>query len=471
MEAVLEEPKVTELPYLGDARAAAREGFAAGIKPVPMMTVSEWAEAFRFVAGEGSPRPGKWRNSRTPYLVDIMDALSPYSGVNKVVFMKGTQVGGTEVANNVHFFYIDIDPSPMAFYFSKDDKASDHSKGKLTPSIRATPTLREKIRVSHDKETSSTVLSKYFTGGFLLLMGANSPDNFAQLSLRVISKDEIDRWPYDVGGEGDPVALADKRTDAFDGDEKIYEISTPTITGLSRIEKAFNNSNQQYYYVPCPFCGRKQVILWKNIKFKKDPDADNYRKGDVYLECENEKCAELIPQSYKPALLTGGEWRAHNPKNPTLGFHLSSLYSPWLTWEKIVDEFLTAHRERDRNKMRVWVNTRLAETFSDDSEALDENVILNRLEEFPIEVPEDVAVLTLSIDIQGDRFEYAVIGWGVGHEAWVIDQGAIPGDPATPAFWEQVDNATRMKYQHALGLTSHFGTDSVPRKNHDAIQV
>lgn len=417
---------------------------------MPLMTISEWADKYRILAGEGTPFPGKWRTSRTPYLRAIMDALSPHSGIAKVVFMKGTQLGATEVANNVAFFYIDVDPSPIGFYFSKDEKAALHSKGKLTPSIRATPELREKVRDGRNKETGSTVLSKYFNGGFLLLRGANAADNFAGDSLRIVIKDEFSRWPPDVGGEGDPGKLADNRADAYTYTKKIYELSSPTEAGFCKVETSFKNSNQQYYYVPCPHCGRKQRITWAGIKFKKS--KDDVRDGDVFLLCENEKCAKLIPESSKEKMLLAGEWRAHNPGNPVHGFHLSSLYSPWLKWATIVDEFLEAHRERDAYKLRVWTNTRLAETFGDGGAVIDENEILNRLEEFPAQVPAGVCRLTFSADIQGDRFEYAVIGWGVGHQAWVIEHGRVPGDLATKEFWENMEDQIKRKYRHALGF-------------------
>ncbi len=341
-----EEQEDRRIPGIGSARDAIRKAFADGIKPVPLMTISEWADEFRVLAGEGTPFPGQWRTSRTPYLREIMDALSPHSGVTRVVFMKGTQLGATEAGNNVAFFYMSIDPSPIAFYFSKDGFASEHSKGKLTPSIRATPSVNEKVKEGRGKEVTSTVLSKYFPGGFLLLMGANAPDNFAGKSIRIIIKDEISRWPHDVGGEGDPVTLADKRADAFTSTKKIYEISSPTSDGICKVNKSFKDSDQRYYYVPCPYCGHMQIIKWGNIKFRKNKDY--YRIGPAFLECENKKCQELIPQAEKKAsMLPAGEWRPHNKSNPKRGYHLSSLYSPWLPWEEIVDEFLEAflHRE------------------------------------------------------------------------------------------------------------------------------
>ena len=466
MEAVKEKPN--KLEGIGDAGEAVRSAFAKAILPIPLMTISQWAAKYRIVAGKGSPWPGRWRNERTPASRAIMDAFSPFSGINEGVGVKGTQVGWTEILNNIAMYYMSIDPSPILFYFSKDALADEHSKSKFTPSMKATKSVND--NVVYGGEEGSTIRAKYFANGYLYFFGARTPDNFSSKTARIILKDEISRWLHDVGGEGDPDKLANNRADAYikKGTQKIFSISTPTIEGMCKITKSFNNSDQRYYHIPCPHCGRKQIITWDKIKFKKT--LDNFRDGEVYLECENGDCGKLISHNDKHSMMLKGEWIATNPKGLIAGWHLSSLYSSSVPWTKIVDEFLEAYRERDKQKLRVWTNTRLAEAFSDFNTSIDSHLILNRLEKYTAKVPKDVVVLTFQADIQGDRFEYLVTGWGTGYECWVIEHGRVPGDVMTREFWKSMDDQLKRTYQHELGfkmgisiagIDSGYGTTEV----------
>ena len=87
-------------------------GFLDGLRPVPKLTVSEWADQNRWLSPEAAAEPGKWRTNRTPYLKKIMDCLSVYSSYKYVVVMKGAQLGFTEAGNNWIGYIIDNSPAP-----------------------------------------------------------------------------------------------------------------------------------------------------------------------------------------------------------------------------------------------------------------------------------------------------------------------------------------------------------------------
>lgn len=240
----------------------ATDTFRDGIAPDPIMAVSEHADLYRYLPKESSSEPGKYRTSRTPYLKEIMDDLSVHVDVQEVCVMKATQLGMTEAGNNWVVYIIDAAPGPCLMFLPTDDLAKEHSKQKLSPTIRDTPRIRGKVRSAKGRKSGNTLHVKEFDGGSLFLAGSNSPAKYRSKSIRFLILDDVDGFPVDVGGEGDPVTLAKKRTDTYGFRKKVYEVSTPTIKGASRIEKSYSESDQRHYHVPCPHCGHEQALRW-----------------------------------------------------------------------------------------------------------------------------------------------------------------------------------------------------------------
>ena len=436
----------------GNAAAAFDRGFSEGIKPLPDMTIDQWADEYLVLAGKQARMKGQYRTSRTPYVREVMQKLSPQDPSTDICFMKGTQLGVTTVGIAWEGFTVHLNPGPIAVYLpTVTPSASNHSKFKLAPIIKATPVLRERIRSSRGKDARDTILSKDFPGGLLMLNGANSGNSFRHMTYRDIILEEIDEWPEDVGGQGDPVGLLDNRGDTYP-DGKRFKISTPTISGRSNIEREFNNSDQRYYYVPCPHCRWMQRLTWDNIKFKKD--ARYNLMNEPMYKCE--QCGVLIEEHHKTFMLEHGEWRAHKPGREKIGYHLSSLYSPlgWLSWTKIVKEFLEAKRERNKNKLKRWVNTRLAEPWKEDSEEIDEGFLIKRREEYEAEVPAGVGVLLATVDVQAApaRVEIEVKGFGVGAESWGIEHKVIHGEFKSRKLQADLDEYLfKRKFRHKGG--------------------
>ena len=210
---------------------------------------------------------GRWRTARTPYLKAIMDCLSPSSPVERVVFMKGAQVGGTECGNNWLGYVIHHTPGPMMYVLPTLDMAKRTSKQRIAPMIEEMPILKERVKNARSRDSGNTQLVKEFPNGVLIIAGANSATGLRSMPARFLFLDEVDAYDDDVDGEGSPINLAIKRTATFSRNRKILMVSTPNIAGSSKIETAYENSDQRQYQVPCTQCGHFQPIEWQQIRF------------------------------------------------------------------------------------------------------------------------------------------------------------------------------------------------------------
>lgn len=440
---------------MADAFAIYNEGFNAGLKPDPLMNISEWADKYRILSQKASAEPGKWRTSRTPYLKEIMDCLSPYSGIEKVVFMKGAQIGGTEVGNNFLGYIVHLSPGPVMLVMPTIDGAKRTSKTRIDPMFEAIPELKGVISDRRSKDASNTTLMKEFQGGVLVLTGANSAIGLRSMPVRYIFLDEIDAYKGDVEGEGDPVNLAIKRTSTFNR-RKIFMVSTPTIQGVSRIEYEYEQSDQRHYMVPCPYCNKRQSLKWKQIHFENDDPATA-----TYV-CEY--CGAIIEEHLKTWMLENGIWEKSNPKSNVAGFHLSSLYSPvgWFSWADAVKQFLDA-KNKD-NLLKVWVNTVLGETWLEKGEAPEWQILFDKREDYQQEiVPSGGLFLTAGADVQKDRIECEVVAWGRNKESWSVGYFIINGDTAREEVWNELSEFSKRYFEHSSGVMlpiSRFAIDS-----------
>ena len=415
------------------------------------LTVSQWADAHRVLSGKASAEPGPWRTDRTPYLREVMDCLSTTSPVQRVVLMAGAQLGKTEGGANWLGYVIDHAPGPMLMVQPTVDMAKRLSKQRLESLITETPVLSEKIAPARARDSGNTMFSKEFPGGMMILTGANSATGLRSTPCRYIFLDEVDAFPGDVDGEGDPVTLAERRSTTFSR-RKIFMTSTPTVKDFSRIESEYLLSDQRRYFVPCPCCGEMQWLKWTQLKYQ-----DNDPATALY-ECE--ACCERFSESHKTGMLTAGEWRATAPGDgKTAGFHISSLYSPlgWKSWQEVVEDFLRA--KGDAPRLKTWVNTVLGETWEEDyASKVSAEGLLERCEHYePAMLPENTLALTVGVDVQGgggsagDRLAVSVWGWGREEEGWLIDHQEIFGDPMQAEVWKQLDQLILREWPHAAG--------------------
>lgn len=426
------------------SRKAYREAFLRGLEPDPRITVSEWADRNRQLTTRSSAEPGPWRTARTPYLREIMDCLSSTSPVELVIFEKGSQLGGTEVGNNWIGYVIDHCPGPMLVVMPTEKVQKRKSRQTLDALIEDTPRLAAKVSARKSRDPGNTTLLKTFPGGMLVLGSAESAADLRSMSARFLFEDEIDAYPDEIDGEGDPDELAERATHTF-RNRKILKVSTPTIEGRSRIHRQFLETDRRFYHVPCPLCGKLQRILWPRIRWEHTDDEDparvalelRERKRAVWLECE--ACKGRIEEHAKDRMLAAGVWI---PEDPSLGervrgYHLSALYSPlgMYSWTQSVVRFLRAAGSPTR--LRVWANQDLGETWKEKGDAPEWRRLHELREAYTIgKVPRGGYLLTAGVDIQADRIEYEVVAWGPGLEAWSVLYQVRPYDS------EQTDKAS-----------------------------
>ena len=391
---------------------------------------------------ESSPFPGRWQTGRAEYQRGIMDAFSD-PRVQRVVCMMASQCGKTEIINNICGFFIVHDPSPMLVLQPTLEMARAWSQDRLAPLINSTPALREQIGDPKAKDGDNTITQKAFRNGARLsIAGSNSPAGLASRPIRIVLMDEIDRMPMSAGAEGDPVTLATRRTANF-FNRKICLVSTPTVKTESRIEAAFEESDQRHYLVSCPACGIGQQLNWSRVRW---PDAD---PGGASYHCEH--CDRAWTEIERKKSLQTGEWVATGEFNGTAGFHLNGLYSPWVDIPELARLFLES-KHTGPEALRVFVNTVLAQTWEDDvGDQVEHHDLRQRCEEYPAAVPDaEIGVICGSVDVQADRLEVLVNGYSKT-EIWVLGYQIFYGKPQSEELWELLENYLREAWPHPLG--------------------
>ncbi|WP_047287308.1 phage terminase large subunit family protein [Pseudomonas protegens] len=441
-------------PGRPDGAEVYSEAYFRGLMPDPDVWIDEWAdEHMRIPRDTGAAEPGQYRTSRTPYAREPMRCLSPAHPCKRVVTMVASQLMKTQIALNWIGGLIHMAPSNILTLLPSLGLAKRVSS-RIGKTIKATPVLRERVASSRSRDSRNTMDTKEFEGGSLYVTTAGSAANLAELSARYVYGDEVDRWEVDVGEEGDPIELAETRGSTFGRNAKFYFSSSPTIKGASRISDLFESSDQRYYYVPCPHCGHRQVLEWERLLYSADFTMAHY-------QCAGPECDVLIEEHHKGWMLAQGEWRSHaQGDGETVGFHLNALYSPpgWMDWRTLARQFEKAKKAQvkgDLEPMQVFYNTRLAKVWDSAQEQTKAHVLRDRarLENYCLgSMPAGVLMLTAAVDVQANRLELMVMGFGVGMERWVIDHQVIWGDPANEQTWAVLDEKLKARYRHPCGV-------------------
>jgi len=395
----------------------------------------------------------------------MMDAMAE-EGINTVVIMSSAQMGKSEVLFNCIGYFADQDPTAILMLQPTLDMGSAVSKDRIAPMFRDTPALKDKIGARRSKDSDNTLLHKKFPGGHLTICGANSAASLASRPIRVVLADEIDRYPASAGAEGDPLNLAKKRTATFHN-RKILMASTPTVKGASRIEMAYEESDQRRFYVPCPHCDLMQPLEWSHLQWAKGDDG-HWDGTAPWYSCDG--CGTSLTEADKARMLKGGRWVAEGTAAGVAGFHLNELYSPWRLWREMVVDFLEA--KKDSELLRVFVNTSLGETFEEAGEGLEPEGLFARCEQYAAEVPDGAVVLTAGVDVHPDRLEAEVFGWGLDQERWSITSRVLWGDPDKDDVWEALDDIIiRGLFKHESGATLCVSSTCIDSGGHNTQRV
>lgn len=420
------------------------------LRPPEDLTVSEWADKYRMLSSESSAEPGPWNTARTPYLKEVMDAFSDIN-VRHIVMVSASQVGKSELENNIIGYIIEQDPGSILFIQPTNQDAREYSKLRIAPMFRDTPVLAKRIGPQKSRDSGNTIMQKSYPGGILTMTGSTEAHALASKPIRYVIGDERDRWATNAGNEGDPWQLAMARQITF-YNAKSVEVSTPTIKGNSAIENAFYKGTMERWCVACPSCGEYHNIVFADMRYEYDTITTNnkksYRVREVYYVCPN--CGAIAYE--KEIKRQPAKWIAENPeayKNGTRSFWLNTFVSPWQSWDKIILKYLEARGST--TQLQVVYNTQFGELWEDRGGLEDEDTYMARRELYDAELPDGVLVLTCGVDTQDDRLEYEVVGYGIHNETWGIRRGQIMGRPDNPETWQTLDDIIDHVYRFSNG--------------------
>jgi phage terminase large subunit GpA-like protein len=433
---------------MADGGQVYERAFLAGLRPPDSMTVSQWADRYRWLSGKGSAEKGQWRTDRTPYLREPMDCLSPSSQWRRVVLMFGSQMGKTEVVLNWLGAIIHLWPGPTLLVQPTLDMAKRLNRQRLDPLLKETPVLTELIAPARSRDSGNTMFLKEFRGGLFVLTGANSGSALQSMPAAYLAADEVSSYPMEADDKGDPLENAETRTSTFPMG-KVLITSTPGTRGACRITEEYEKrSDRRGYAALMPCCGANEVLRWREHAQWDRPD------GDVWMRCP--ACGERVGQEHKTAMMMGAVWKPSAVGDGmTAGFHLPGWYAPagWTSWEQIRDEFLRAHG--DPLLLKGWVNKRAAEAWEDEALAkVSADGLIVRAGEYRAGTCQaGVLVLLMSVDVQDTWLEVVVKGYGRGDESWRVWHQKIEGDPAQDDVWDQVLTILRTEFPREGGGT------------------
>lgn len=433
---------------MNSTKALFRKICQACLKLPADLTVSSWADRYRYLSSESAAEVGKW--TTLCYQRDPLDAISD-PRVYRVVIKSATQLLKTEVILNSIGYFAHQDPGPMLVLQPRDADVKAFSKERIAPMIRDTPVLREIFAESKSRTVNNTLEEKLFTGGILALTSAGSPGNLARRAIRFLFCDEIDKYPASAGSEGNPISLARKRLATFRHRKKEILTCSPTAPG-SEIDRAYEISDRREFYVACPFCRHLQSMMLKfrtQVRWDDTLPAREQQARSARYHCEN--CDAAWNDAARWRAIDSGEWRSHGGFNGIAGFWISELYSPWKQLSEIVLDYLT--KKDSAEDLKTFVNTSLAENWEEKGEAPEWETLLLRRENYePGTIPRGGLLLTAGVDVQRDRLEAEVVAWSRNRESWSVDYQIFEGKTSEASVWQKLETFRSATYRTESGV-------------------
>ncbi len=426
------------------------QGFAQGLTPDPNMWVDEWADQYMVIPKKsGAARPGPYVTDRTPMAREIMRCLSPAHPCQRVIVMGASQMLKTQVGLNWLCASIHQAPANILVLLPTTNVAKRVSN-RLSATIEAVPVLAERVAEPRSRDARNTMDTKEFDGGTMYIATAGSASNLAEIPARYVYGDEVDRWELSVDGEGDPVELAHNRTGSFGNNAKEYYSSSPTIKDASRIETLYKEGDQCQRFVPCPHCGQMHTLEWESVRWD---DA----LTDAWLDCP--ECGAEIHEHDRQQMLLAGEWRATAVGDGlTASFHVTALYaSPgtvsWLSLARQYVKAEAAEKRGDLEPKQVFYNTRLARCWDSSMEIGKAKDLQARAEDYRLRtLPLGALVLTAAVDVQGNRLEVKIEGWGEAMEHWDVDYQILWGSPSEALVWSELEQLLKSHIYSSAGV-------------------
>ena len=412
--------------------------------PPPKLNVSEWAGQFRYLSPESSAEPGVWQNARAPHLVAPMDRLSPSDPAERVVCKFSSQSGKSELLLNFCGFIAHLDPGPtLILQPNTAPMAETFSKDRIAPMLRDSPVLTELVSERKGRGAADTMLHKAVPGGHWTIAGANSPSSLASRPIRFLLADELDRWA--ATKEGDALLLGRKRLQTFRVRRRSKEliVSSPTYDDLG-ISVEYDACEQHWeWHLGCLHCEGTQRPQLKHFQ------CDDEDPRTLRYACEH--CGGIHTLKDEAQVKLRGQWVCTKDDGElVVGYWFNQWASPFARWDDTLAEWLEA--QGDPAKQQVVTNTCMAEGWGGEGERVEPHILRNREEEYPAEVPDAAAVITIGADLQVDRIEAEVVAWAPNRESWSLDYVVIPGEPTDEQTWDELLDLYRTSYKHASGV-------------------
>lgn len=430
------------------------------LRPPVHCTPSEWAEA-NIEIPLGNAISGPIRFSNAPYQREPLDMFADPE-VERITLMWGAQLGKTQLLNCAMGYYVAHEPVSQMMMQPSQGDLHTWLETKFNPMVDSNDVLSERIAKPRSREGVNNQSMKSYPGGFLMFAWAGSPRTMRGRSAPKIYCDEVDG--YDYNAEGHPVSLLWQRAATFGDQRKLLVTSTPTIKGVSFVEKSFLSGDQRKYWLPCPHCSKFITLQWKQVVWDKDEEGNHLPETATYC-CQ--ECGSPISDTEKRIALRDGEWRAEKPFFGHASYHLSELYSGFRRWRDIVQSFV---EKKATNDLQTFINVSLAETWEENGEWVDEDDLANRRESLT-PVPNDVYLITAGLDVQDNRIEMQVVGWGRDDESWVLENETFWGDPSTPQLWHTVDINLSRQYTKENGAILSIKASAIDSGGHHTNSV
>lgn len=380
--------------------------------------IPTWAAHSFYLPSETS-EPGLYSPHRAPYQIEVLKAMSPRSKVREITLAWGAQQGKTICEQIGMNYYMSCYPRPQAFAFSNDGELKAFVKTKFNPFLVANPDIR-RILGKGSRTSGDTLDEKLYPGGFLRFIAANTEANMRSYSIAVLFADEIDTYPDNVGGNGDPLIQLRNRTNVFHDTCKMVFSSTPA-NDRSKILERLEQSTYRKYFLKCPHCGHMFSLEFEDFHYATNEEGKAVT--DAWFECP--ECGLVLHDGDKTELLkpeNGAQWIATNPSAPPdrEGFFLPSFYSPvgWISWETIAQEYvdcLNAPDDKRLTLLTAFYNTKLCRQYHEAGDKPKMKPLLQRGADSMYRrgiAPRWVDVVTTGADVQKNRIEITVMGWG-----------------------------------------------------------
>jgi phage terminase large subunit GpA-like protein len=410
------------------------------LRPPPKYSPAEWAEDnIKIPLGNAIPGPIRFANA--PYQREPLDMFANQE-CEQITLMWGAQLGKTQLLNCAMGYYVAHEPASQMMMQPSQGDLHTWLETKFNPMVDQNEALQDRIAKPRSREGVNNQNMKSYPGGFLMFAWAGSPRTMRGRSAPKIYCDEVDGYEYNA--EGHPVSLLWQRAATFGDQRKLLVTSTPTIKGVSFVEKSFDSGDQRRFWVPCPHCNKEILLLWSQVMWEKDEEG-NHLPETAYYCCQ--MCGSIITDSEKRMALQHGRWISEKPFLGHASYHLSELYSSFRRWRDIVRSFI---EKKKTNDLQTFVNVSLAETWEEEGEQVDDHDLAERREPI-VNVPDDVIVITAGVDVQDNRLEISVIGWGRDDETWTLSHETLYGDPSTPQLWTSLDSHLMQQYRTESG--------------------